>query len=63
MRWIFTILIALMILLTALPWLSKFGIGKLPGDINFRLGRRQISIPIASTVLIVVFAFLVGRLI
>lgn len=62
MRWILTILIALMVLMTMVPWLSRFGLGKLPGDINFRLGKRRISIPLASTILIVLGAYLVGRL-
>ena len=50
MRWILTILISLMVLMTAVPWLSKFGLG------------RRISIPLASTVLIVLGAYLIGRL-
>ena len=58
MRWIFTILIVLMVLMTAVPWLSKFGLGRLPGDINFMLGRRKISIPLASTLLIFIGACL-----
>ena len=63
MRWILTILISLMVLMTCIPWLSRFGLGRLPGDINFRLGKRKISIPLASTVLIVFGAYLIGRLV
>lgn len=62
MRWIFTILIVLMVLMTAVPWLSKFGLGRLPGDINFTLGRRKISIPLASTLLIFIGAWLIARI-
>lgn len=62
MRWILTILISLMVLMTAVPWLSKFGLGRLPGDINFTVCGRRISIPLASTVLIVLGAYLIGRL-
>lgn len=62
MRWIFTILIVLMVLMTAVPWLSKFGLGRLSGDINFMLGRRKISIPLASTLLIFIGAWLVARI-
>jgi hypothetical protein len=51
-----------MVLMTCIPWLSRFGLGRLPGDINFRLGKRKISIPLASTVLIVLGAYLIGRL-
>lgn len=62
MRWIFTILIVLMVLMTAVPWLSKFGLGRLPGDINFMLWRRKISIPLASTLLIFIGAWLIARI-
>ena len=62
MRWILTILISLMVLMTLVPWLSRFGLGRLPGDINFTVRGRRISIPIASTVLIVIGSYLIGRL-
>ena len=41
-----------MVLMTCVPWLSRFGLGRLPGDINFRVFGRRISIPLASTMLI-----------
>ena len=63
MRWLLTIFIALIVLLTCIPWLSKLGLGRLPGDINFRIGRFPIRLPIASTILILVGAYLFGRLI
>lgn len=52
-----------MVLMTLVPWLSRFGLGRLPGDINFQFLGKRISIPIASTVLIVIGAYLIGRLI
>ena len=61
MRWILTILISLMVLMTAVPWLSKFGLGRLPGDINFTILGRRISIPLASTLLIFLIFFLIGK--
>jgi hypothetical protein len=63
MRWVLTVLILLMVLMTVVPWLMKFGLGKLPGDINFSIGRHRISIPLMSTLLIVVACYLIGRLI
>ncbi len=62
MRWILTILISLMVLMTLVPWLSRFGLGRLPGDINFTILGRRICLPFASTVLIVLASFLIGRL-
>lgn len=63
MRWILTILIAQMVLFGALPWLRKFGLGRLPGDINFRMFGRLICIPLTSTILIFIVAFLIARVI
>jgi len=52
-----------MVLMTLVPWLTKFGLGKLPGDINFSIGKHKFSIPLMSTLLIVVGCYLLGRLI
>ena len=61
MRWILVILICIMVLMTCVPWLSRFGLGRLPGDINFRVFGRRISIPLASTMLIFLLFFLIGK--
>jgi hypothetical protein len=63
MRWLATLFIALMVLTALQPWLRKIGIGRLPGDVNFRLGGREYSFPFASTVLLTALMFLIGRLI
>ena len=63
MRWILTIFIGLCVLTSAIPWLQKLGIGRLPGDLNFKVFGKQIQIPIASTVLITVILLLIGKLI
>ncbi|WP_290371830.1 DUF2905 domain-containing protein [uncultured Parasutterella sp.] len=61
MRWILTIFIGLCVLTSAIPWLQKLGIGKLPGDLNFSVFGRKIQIPIASTMLIAVVLMLIGK--
>ena len=63
MRWLLTIFIALVVLTALQPWLRRLGIGRLPGDVNFRIGGREYSFPFASTVLMTVLMFLIGRLI
>jgi len=50
------------ILSSALPWLQKIGLGRLPGDVRFRLFGREWVLPFASTVLLSLIALLVGRL-
>lgn len=63
MRFIVTLFVALIVLTALQPWLQKLGIGRLPGDFRFRLGRREYLLPFASTLLLTLLAFLIGRLI
>lgn len=43
------------------PWLRRFGLGRLPGDLNFRLFGRQWDVPVTSTLLVGVVAGLVAK--
>jgi len=61
-RWLLVIFIALAVFSAALPWLEKLGIGRLPGDLRFRLFGRVWSLPFASTVLLSTLVFLAVRL-
>jgi hypothetical protein len=45
------------------PWLNKLGVGKLPGDLRFRLFGREWYLPLASTVLLSFVASLISMLI
>jgi hypothetical protein len=61
-RWVLVIFIALIVFTALLPWLEKLGIGRLPGDVRFKLFGRIWSLPFASTVLLSALAFLVAKL-
>lgn len=61
-RWFLVIFLAVIVLSAALPWLEKLGIGKLPGDIRFRLFGKTVFLPFASTMLLSLIVFLVVRL-
>ncbi len=61
-RWIVVIFLAVIVFSTFLPWLEKLGIGRLPGDLRFRLFGRIYSLPFASTILISVVVFLLAKL-
>ena len=63
MRWLITIFIALVIITSLQPWLQKLGIGRLPGDIRFKLRGREVLLPFTSTVLLSLVALLIGRFI
>lgn len=61
-RWFLVIFLAVIVLSAALPWLEKLGIGKLPGDIRFRIFGKTVFLPFASTMLLSIIVFLVVRL-
>ena len=61
-RWFLAILIALVLFSAAAPWLHKLGIGRLPGDLRFRLFGRDWFIPLASTLVLSAAASLLARL-
>jgi hypothetical protein len=51
-RWFFVILLALFLISWLMPWLNKIGLGRLPGDLRFRLFGREWNLPLASTLLL-----------
>ncbi|MFZ6773724.1 DUF2905 domain-containing protein [Undibacterium sp. SXout7W] len=61
-RWVLTIFLAVIVFSSALPWLEKLGIGRLPGDVRFRLFGRTFSFPFASTILISLLVLLLARI-
>jgi hypothetical protein len=60
-RWVLTIFIALIVFSAVLPWLEKFGVGRLPGDVKFTIFGKTIFLPFASTILLSTVIFLVAR--
>ncbi len=63
MRFIVTLFLALIVLTALQPWLQRLGIGRLPGDFRIRIGKRDYLLPFASTLLLTLIAFVIGRLI
>jgi Protein of unknown function (DUF2905) len=62
MRWLITFLLACLIFNFLQGWLSKIGLGKLPGDFHFKAGGREWFVPLASSVVITVIGMLIGLL-
>jgi hypothetical protein len=60
-RWVLTIFIALIVFSAVLPWLEKFGVGRLPGDVKFSVFGKTIFLPFASTILLSTVIFLIAR--
>ncbi|HOA94863.1 MAG TPA: DUF2905 domain-containing protein [Quisquiliibacterium sp.] len=62
LKWLLTTALALALFSGLMPWLRRFGIGRLPGDFHFRLFGRDWAIPLASTILLSLIAAGVARL-
>ncbi len=62
LKWLLVVVVALVLFSGLMPLLRRFGIGRLPGDFEFRAFGRDWSIPITSTVLLSLLAALLSRL-
>ncbi len=62
LKWLFTLFLALVILSLAMPWLARLGVGRLPGDLRFRLGGRDYQVPFGSTVVLSLLAWAIASL-
>ncbi|MGE0802239.1 MAG: DUF2905 domain-containing protein [Lautropia sp.] len=61
-KWLLTVLLALVVFAGLRPLLRRAGIGRLPGDLRFKIRGHDVSLPIASTVLLSLIAAGIGRL-
>ena len=62
-KWLITLVLALVLFAGLTPLLRRMGLGRLPGDLRVRLRGKDYSLPIASTVLLSLLAMLVARFI
>jgi hypothetical protein len=61
-RWLLITLLAMMLFSGLLPFLRRFGIGRLPGDFTIKIGQREFFIPLGSTVVLSLAAAALARL-
>ncbi|MFZ6864034.1 DUF2905 domain-containing protein [Undibacterium sp. Ji67W] len=61
LRWLVVIFLVVIVFARWLPCLEKLGLGRLPGDLRFRIGQRQYSFPFASTILLSMLVMLLAR--
>jgi hypothetical protein len=62
-KWLLVIVIGVVVLTLASPWLARFGLGRLPGDITVRWRGKLVRIPITTTILLSLLLTLIGRLV
>ena len=63
LKWLLVIAVGVVVISLATPWLSKRGLGRLPGDITVRWRGRPVYLPITTTVLLSLLLTLVARLV
>jgi hypothetical protein len=61
LKWILTLVVALLVLTAFAPALGKFGLGRLPGDITVRRNGRSYYLPFTTTILLSLALTLLGR--
>ena len=64
-KWLLTLLAALLVLGLLTPWLSRLGLGRLPGDVRVKHKRGVFYFPFTSVILtsllLSLLAYLFGR--
>jgi hypothetical protein len=61
LKWVLVLVIALIVLTVLAPWLSRFGLGRLPGDLTLRYKGRLYYLPFTSTILLSLVLTLITR--
>jgi hypothetical protein len=62
-KWLLTFVIASVVLSVLVPRLKRFGIGRLPGDINIKLRGTDYTFPFGTVALFALLFWLIGRFI
>jgi hypothetical protein len=52
MRWLIVFLLAFVLFNGLRTWLERIGLGRLPGDFTVRIARREVYLPLMSSVLL-----------
>ena len=62
-KWLLVVAVAIVVLSLASPFLSRYGLGRLPGDLTVKFRGRLVYIPITTTIILSLALTLLGRLI
>jgi hypothetical protein len=62
LKWLLVLMVGITVIAIFTPWLSRRGLGRLPGDITVRWRGRTLYLPITTTVLLSLALTLFARL-
>ena len=63
LKWLLVLVVGVVVIMLLTPWLSRHGLGRLPGDVTVRWRGRPLYLPITTTILLSLLLTLVARLI
>ena len=63
LKWLLVLAVGVIVIMLLTPWLSRYGLGRLPGDITVRWRGKPLYLPITSTILLSLLLTLVARLV
>ena len=63
LKWLLVLVVGVVVITLLTPWLSRYGLGRLPGDITVRWRGRPLYLPITTTLLLSAILTLVARVI
>ena len=62
LKWLLVLAVGVVAITLLTPWLARYGLGRLPGDLTFVWRGRRVYLPIATTLLLSLALTLLGRL-
>ena len=63
LKWLLVILVGVVVITLLTPWLSRYGLGRLPGDITLRWRGRPVYLPITTTLVLSALLTIVARVV
>lgn len=61
LKWLLVIVVGVIVISILTPWLGRYGLGRLPGDIVVRWRGRPVYLPITTTILLSLLLTLFAR--
>jgi hypothetical protein len=63
LKWLLVLVVGVVAITLLTPFLSRYGLGRLPGDIVVRWRGKPVRVPITTTILLSLLLTLLGRLV